>query len=48
MKIRDILKSDQLTVSFEVFPPKTDEGLAAVTEAASGIAALGPDFMSVT
>ena len=48
MKIIDILNRKEVTLSFEVFPPKTDEGLAAVTEAASGIAALGPDFMSVT
>lgn len=48
MKIRDILKNKEVTLSFEVFPPKTDAGYEAVEKAAAEIAALKPDFMSVT
>ena len=48
MKIRDILKSDQLTVSFEVFPPKKASSFETVRSATEGIAALHPSFMSVT
>ncbi len=48
MKITDIFANKEVTLSFEVFPPKTDAGYAAVEQAAADIAALGPDFMSVT
>ena len=48
MKIRDILKSDQLTVSFEVFPPKKASSFETVRSATEGIAELHPSFMSVT
>ena len=48
MKIKDILENKEVTLSFEVFPPKTDEGYKVVEEAAAKIAALKPDFMSVT
>ena len=48
MKISDIFKEKEVTLSFEVFPPKTDAGYEAVEKAASKIAALSPDFMSVT
>ena len=48
MKITDIFKNKEVTLSFEVFPPKTDAGFEAVEKAASEIAALSPDFMSVT
>jgi methylenetetrahydrofolate reductase (NADPH) len=48
MKIRDIIKEKEVTLSFEVFPPKTDAGYEAVEKAAAEIAALKPDFMSVT
>ncbi len=48
MKITDIFKEKEVTLSFEVFPPKTDAGYAAVEKAAAEIAALKPDFMSVT
>ena len=48
MKIRDILKQDKVTLSFEVFPPKKADGLEKVLAAAEEIAALHPDFMSVT
>ncbi|MBP3819069.1 MAG: methylenetetrahydrofolate reductase [NAD(P)H] [Butyrivibrio sp.] len=48
MKITEIFKEKEVTLSFEVFPPKTDNGYPAVEKAAAEIAALGPDFMSVT
>ena len=48
MRIDQILKEKEITISFEVFPPKTDDKYAAVEEAARQIAALRPDFMSVT
>ncbi len=48
MKINELFKNKEVTLSFEVFPPKTDAGYEAVEKAASEIAALKPDFMSVT
>lgn len=48
MKIAEILKSKELTLSMEVFPPKTTTAAANVEKAVREIAALQPDFMSVT
>ena len=48
MRVDEILKNKEVTLSFEVFPPKTDAGYEAVSKAAREIAALKPDFMSVT
>lgn len=48
MKIIDILKKDTLSLSFEVFPPKTDAAFADVESAVREIARLHPSFMSVT
>lgn len=48
MKIIDIIKSEKPTLSFEVFPPKTSDNFESVREATEKIAALSPDFMSVT
>lgn len=48
MKISDILKQDKVTLSFEVFPPKTSSSYESVARATQEIAALRPDFMSVT
>lgn len=48
MKISDILKQDKVTLSFEVFPPKTSSSYQSVARATQEIAALHPDFMSVT
>ncbi len=48
MRISDILKEDRVTLSFEVFPPKKALSYDAVESAAREIAALGPDFMSIT
>ena len=48
MKIIDLLTQDRPTLSFEVFPPKTSDTYDSVAKATQEIAALCPDFMSVT
>ncbi len=48
MKVTDILASGKRTLSFEVFPPKTSERFESVREAVGEVAALSPDYMSVT
>ena len=35
MKIKDLFKNKEVTLSFEVFPPKTDDGYEAVEKAAA-------------
>ena len=48
MKITELLNEDKVTISMEVFPPKTTTGIEKVNRAVKEIAALRPDFMSVT
>ena len=48
MKIIDLLKEDTISLSFEVFPPKTESGFGSVKYAIEEIAKLRPSFMSVT
>ncbi|MCR5612369.1 methylenetetrahydrofolate reductase [NAD(P)H] [Treponema sp.] len=48
MKVIDIIKTPQPTLSFEVFPPKTDALYASVEQAVEKIADLKPSYMSVT
>ena len=48
MKIIDLLKEDTISVSFEVFPPKTESSFESVRHATEEIAKLSPSFMSVT
>lgn len=48
MKIRDILAEGKVSLSFEVFPPKTADKFDSVEAAAAEIARLAPSFMSVT
>ncbi|MBQ2974686.1 MAG: methylenetetrahydrofolate reductase [Clostridia bacterium] len=48
MRIIDLLKKDTLSLSFEVFPPKTEAGFESVKGATEEIAKLKPPFMSVT
>ncbi|MBQ2001016.1 MAG: methylenetetrahydrofolate reductase [Clostridia bacterium] len=48
MKIINLLKSEKLSLSFEVFPPKTDSAFDSVKSATEEIAKLKPAFMSVT
>ena len=48
MKIIDLLTEEKLTLSFEVFPPKTESAFDSVKHATEEIAKLKPAFMSVT
>ncbi|MBE6618204.1 MAG: methylenetetrahydrofolate reductase [NAD(P)H] [Ruminococcaceae bacterium] len=48
MKISEILKKNEFSISFEVFPPKTDGSFDSVKHATEEIAKLRPSFMSVT
>ncbi len=48
MKIIDLLTQDTLSLSFEVFPPKTETSFESVKHATEEIAKLRPAFMSVT
>jgi methylenetetrahydrofolate reductase (NADPH) len=48
MHIRDIFASDQTTVSFEFFPPKTAEDAQALYENIALLENLQPSFVSVT
>ena len=48
MKLSQILGKDKITLSFEVFPPKTEANYEAVKKAALDVAALNPSYMSVT
>ena len=48
MKIIDLLKRETMSLSFEVFPPKTELGFESVKNATEEIAKLKPSFMSVT
>lgn len=48
MKLNQILGKDKITLSFEVFPPKTDANYESVEKAAFGVADLAPSYMSVT
>ena len=48
MKIINLIKENKLSLSFEVFPPKTETSFESVKEATEEIAKLKPSFMSVT
>ena len=48
MKLSEIIGKEKLTLSFEVFPPKTDVDFESVKKAAYQVAALKPSYMSVT
>ena len=48
MKLTKIFDSGKLSLSFEVFPPKTDTAFESVKSATEEIAKLSPSFMSVT
>lgn len=48
MKIIDLLTQEKLSLSFEVFPPKTEISFDSVKIATEEIAKLRPAFMSVT
>ncbi len=48
MKIRDILDSKKVTLSFEVFPPKKGMPFDPIISAVDRLCLAKPDFMSVT
>ena len=48
MKLTEIFAKNTYSLSFEVFPPKTDAAYESVKTAAEEIARLSPSFMSVT
>ena len=48
MKLTNVLNSGKPSLSFEVFPPKTDSSFDSVKHAVEEIAELRPSFMSVT
>ncbi len=48
MKLSELFKENKLSLSFEVFPPKTDMAFDSVKHATEEIAKLRPSFMSVT
>ena len=48
MKLTKLFNDDKLSLSFEVFPPKTDTAFESVKTATEEIAKLRPSFMSVT
>lgn len=48
MKISSILDNGKVSLSLEVFPPKTSDKYESTAATAKKIAALKPDFMSVT
>ena len=48
MKLKDVWKKKEVTLSFEAFPPKKDSQYASVASAVEKIAQLNPDYMIVT
>lgn len=48
MKIAEVLREEKVTVSMEVFPPKTDASFETVEKAVDEIAGLHPSFISTT
>ena len=48
MHIQDIFREHPTTISFEFFPPKTDEASAELFQTIASLQALKPSFVSVT
>ncbi len=48
MKLTELFETGKLSLSFEVFPPKTESNFEGVRRATEAIAKLRPAFMSVT
>jgi methylenetetrahydrofolate reductase (NADPH) len=48
MHIQDIFEQHSTTISFEFFPPKTDEASAELFQTIASLQALKPSFVSVT
>jgi len=47
-KVTEIFKNKEKTFSFELFPPKTDEGYQKLLKTIESLSSLGPDFISCT
>ncbi len=47
-KISDILQRGERTISFEFFPPRTDEAMATLEQTLLDLEPLGPSYVSVT
>ena len=47
-KIKELFKPEKKTISFELFPPKTDKGYENLLETIAQLARLKPDFISCT
>jgi len=47
-KITDIFNNNEQTLSFELFPPKTDQGFTNLLSTIEQLATLKPDFISCT
>lgn len=48
MKVKEIIKNNNVTVSFEVFPPKEWDKIESTKAVINDLAKLSPSFMSVT
>lgn len=48
MRINEMLKNNEVTVSFEVFPPKTASSFEPVIRSVKALSRFEPDYMSVT
>ena len=48
VKVIEMIRDEKLSLSFEVFPPKTDAAFEEVLSATEEIARLNPSFVSVT
>ncbi|MBP5451342.1 MAG: methylenetetrahydrofolate reductase [Treponema sp.] len=48
MTIKKILEEKKVSLSFEIFPPKKQDGFETVAHSASELSGLSPDFMSIT
>jgi methylenetetrahydrofolate reductase (NADPH) len=48
MRLDQLFASRASTLSFEFFPPKSERGLHTLEDTVESLAALGPDFVSVT
>lgn len=48
MKVADIINDNKISLSFEVFPPKTADKYDSIKAATDAVGALTPSFMSVT
>ena len=48
MTIKDILDTKKVSISFEIFPPKQTDDCTKIFQTAEELAALHPDFMSIT